>query len=350
MRTHEATLAMLVVSSLACAGTSTGEDPKFTQADLAGDWRTFIVVKGSGGIGGVNRTTETVDQSGNVTYTSYQDTSGTTAPTGVKLTIAGDGTVTASNSPFGNAWGRMNSAKTIVVTTATHSGFPFLSVTQKVVPGVAYSLADVASSVWVYHQLTVGPAPKWEHGTATTGANGSLSLTDRVTSTGPAVDLPSFTTYSVTSDGVVSSSNEPTLVGMLSSDKSLLVTTTILGGGSFGFNVILRKGATYTQADAAGDWGWNNLGASTTSGNWSRGTLTVSPTGTLYFTSFLNSSGSNVLPASFGVVLAPDGVMTKATDPSYNGFLSPSKDFLVRTLGDPAAIPATFPSMSIWIR
>jgi hypothetical protein len=344
-------LLALALGLAACGGGSGGSGPPaFSAADLAGDWHYTVAYHGpavaSGALPAYVRGTIRFDGAGVGTILDQTDSAGNhpSVPT-TQWAVDGSGVVTAPTNPrYPDLHGRMNAAKDLVVATATHLGTgasaPTLRVYQKVAPGKAWTLAELAGTFSV-HELAVGGLSGWEHQTATVGAGGSVAITDRVSQAGSEPDLTGIA-LTVAGDGTVAVVGDPSWTGYLSPRGDLLVATHAVDAAShaFGLIVIVREASGLSTASlAGGTWAAHTLSEQGTAGAWSYGDVAASATGALAFSGW---HPVDAQPPGGSLTVSPAGLLTSVGLPesAFHGVLGPGRDLLVATDGATAGSAA----------
>jgi hypothetical protein len=311
-------------------------DPVFSQADLAGIWEIRVIrggassgwysVKASVGITGV----VTVQGSGGSisplpTVSALSITTGTGASAGVVTeTGAGD------NLTF---HGKMSSGKNLIVGTSSQGTSFALHIFVK--PGATYSSADLANKTFGYHRIYTGSSNIWEKATGSTNASGQITLATKEDPSGTInpPSAPNYTTISVDGTGIVTIGNESTFVGVMSSDKKIIVGTSTDAAGEYSLRIIQMRGQTYTQADLAGTIVPHAF-LSDSASSWAYATRVVDLLGNETFVSFLNSDGNTTFGSSFMINVDGAGnISLPGNTDSHGGMLSFGKDLLVR-IGD----------------
>lgn len=236
--------------------------------------------------------------------------------------------------------GVMNSGENLSVLTGSYSpadaagvGNDNLIVSIKRT-GATFATTDMAGT-WQYHALSVGDGAGtnlWAYGTFTVDAGGVLSYASMTRSTGDA-SLPAAETLVMSADGTVTSASRPSLHGVMSSDKKVIVyTVTDEEGGPYTLAVAVKAGAAFTQADLAGTWKWHALGAGDAANFWFYGNATIDAAGAVTFSSGKLSDGTSPVPAASGATaLSSDGILTQVADASFHGVMTPGKDVIFMT-------------------
>ena len=323
---------LAVVALVGCPGSDDEESRTFSQKDLAGEWDFTVLQLGAsvaaGTVAGWIRGTLRVDEAGQVTILSSLNSLGGTAVPAVATiwTIDADGNVTATSSVYTQYHAKLNAARDLLVATATATptGAPTLRISQKRVPGVTFSTADLAGT-WRYNDLGGGSLVRYEYGTATIASDGAVSVVQGFASdTGTVAPAPGAETLAVSADGVVTAAGDASWRGFLSADKSLIVATHTAGPHEYSLNVIVRGASSLSQKDFAGAWAFHSLSNGASAAAWGHGSVTASDAGAVSFTEAVDASGPTSLPAPFTVAVQGDGTVTQVAPPGsdFHGVLS----------------------------
>ena len=333
---------------------SGGDGGNYEQADLTGHWFITSVYAGSQVASGTAtawiRGRISVDSSGDASVVWTEDSSGgaPNPPVAIRYTIDGSGTVTAP--AFLDFSGKMSPAKDLVASTLNNFSAaprPNLRIYQKLAPGTSFTAADPTSATFDYHLLRVGADAGWEHGTAVTDASRVMSLVSRSTDAGAAPDLPQMATLSVDADGVVTAPENGSFKGFLSADKALLVLTMAVSVNPpvHALVIATRHAGSYGLADLGGEWMLHGflVGPAGEVG-WGRGPLSVSSTGRLAFSSWLDSGGNTIPPDAATVAVDTHGVVTTPGLPgsTFHGQIAPGKQFMVATSTDDVGLGSLY--------
>jgi len=309
----------------------------FAQTDLEGPWYITVFRTGVGNPPtdlGWLRMRVTLDAAGNATINSYEQSDGvTTIPIGaLGFTIDADGIVTQTGD-FGGLTSHnvMSSNKTLIIGSNTISAsVQEIRIIQKADVLVTFSDSDLMSKSFVFHQLASGAEDGWVRGAGSIDAARQVTITSIIDSAGGGT-IPAVDTLSIDANGVVTSLNEPNFQGVMSLDKTLIVgTTKDVTGTSFQLRVIQVSGGTFTMADLAGAYNFSSLfgGASAL---WQYGSLTINLFGETNFLTYLDSTGSSVLPPNYTLSMDAAGTITSAADVTLHGTMSSTKDLMVST-------------------
>jgi hypothetical protein len=337
------------------------------QTDLQGTWNFNALVTGPAARW--MRGSIAVDGAGQVVVSSFLDSAGNTvAPSDLftTFTILTDGSVVQSGAAASfRGTLSANQYLDLLVGTATTGGSSHaLIIMQKRVPGIVYSATDIQGTgqqgagplAYVYHQLASGLNQEWEAGSGQVGRDQSETYTS--INAPSARSLPGagskVVSLSITSDGLVS---ESALAGVLpqpaalltnavmSADKMMIVGTATDASGAFILRIIqlvhppsvALTATSFLAADLAGSYAFHDLVGGGIS-SWSQGSLQLDLAGVASVTSYLDASGSSVLPAPKTIAMDAQGILTNAADAQYSGKLSYFKDLSVATGTDAAGI------------
>lgn len=313
----------------------------FSQTDLTGSWNFSGLQIGLSE--GWQRGATTIDSTGSLTFDSILNSAGSTtapaAPGAIKLAIDTKGIVSLAEAP--TLRGIMSSSKDIVIQTQsfgpTNTGSQFI-VFQKNVPGVAFSNSDLIGS-WNFSGMQIGLSEGWQRGSLTIDGTGSVtfnSILNSAGSTTPPDVPPGGLKFTFDSNGNVSLADFPTLRGIMSSNKDLIVQTQTFGPTGTGSQFIIFQkkvpGVTFSNADLIGTWYFS--GMQTSGPGWVTGILTIDSTGSLDFSSYLDSTGNTTPPATAGVfkfAIDSSGKVSFADSPTLKGIMSSSKNMIVQT-------------------
>lgn len=303
----------------------------FSQADGTGTWDGIQF--GMGSESGWTRVGANIDGSGAITATYVLDSTGGTSlppPGSIIWTISGTGVVTEGGTNGDSSFrGQMSSNKLLVIgkkggTPGTSAG---LMVFRKRT-GTVFSNADLASKTFRFHGLRTGTDNAWSWGAGTSDGSNAVTITEEWTPFG-SQPPGSGGTWSVSSAGIVTISNEPEWYGLMTDDKKVIFV--INGsGGNYGLIVVTISGQSYTQSDLAGTANFVAIRNSVPSPSWGYGTYSIDATGNATYLTYADSVGG-ATPADFSRVLSASGIVTDPADATYHGQLSYNKDLLVRT-------------------
>jgi len=306
----------------------------FAQTDLEGSWYVTNFWTGADKPLGWIRMKITLDAEGTATIDTYEQSDGTTAiPMGnLSFTIAPDGIVTQGGDFGGlDSHNVMSSNKELIVGTNDYSDtVKEIRICQKIDPLVVFADADLMGKTFAFHELASGAEVGWARGDGTIDSLLVSTITFFTDSAG-GVTPPLDDVLSIDANGIVTSDNDPFFAGTMSSDKKLVVgTTRDEGDTSYQLRIIQVTGATFTMGDLAGTYNLSSLfdGASAL---WQYGTLTINSSGLTSFLTYLDSTGSSVLPPNYILSMTALGSITSAADVTAHGTMSFNKDLFVST-------------------
>jgi len=327
----------------------------YAQTDLEGPWNVTIFWTGVGSPPaylGWLRMGITLDAAGNATITYYEDSNGNTVipPGALSFVIDADGIVT-QGGVFGGLTSHnvMSSNKQLIVGTNTLSDtIKEMRIFQKADPLIVFSDADLANKSFAFHQLGSGAEEYWARGEGSISAAREVTVTSVVDSAGGGT-IPPVDTLSIDPIGIVHSANDPFFRGVMSLDKTLIVgTTRNVANSAYQLRIIQATGATFTMGDLAGAYTFSSL-FDGTAALWQYGTATIDSLGVSNYLTYLDSTGSIVLPPSQTVSMDAAGNITNAADASFHGTLSYNKDLVVATFTATVDV-STFYGLSLSIR
>jgi hypothetical protein len=325
-------LGMFVILILSLASCSKSDDataPAYSQSDLTGTWN-FTGFQNYSSNSGWDRGTGTIDSSGSMTCTSFEDTHGGSMPAAgtVTMTINSSGTITMSGGDD-ESHCSMSTDKNTIVCVATNSSQPSMRIMVKTT-GVTFSNSDLTGPLaFNMHGINSGGSSAtdryWEYAAGTINSSRQVTFTDWHNPEG-AVTLPAanYATLSVGADGFVTNSADTNWRGMLSSDKKMMVYL-IRDEGSpeiYGFGILAIGDETFTgTSDLAGDWkidclwGGNGFG-------WAWIDATINSSGVTSMTSKLDSAGNTTLGSSKTLAMTTSGIITESAETTLHGVLS----------------------------
>ena len=319
----------------------------FAQSDLTGTWNMMMFSAGpdvsSNMWWGWFRMNASIDQSGNTTinnspYVPMSNLGALTLPNPLHVTstIDSHGVITQSGSDAaGDFHGNMASNKNLMVGVQTNhqnsnNRTIFIAVRQN---GTTFSSADISSVNFVYHNITSGYDNIWEYGSGSINSSQQVTLSSCSNSSGNCT-LPAsnFTTLSITSTGIVSSTADgPTFQGVMTPDKKTIFATQ--GNGttkSINIMVLQITGQTFTQSDLAGVWNQNFIISNPTNPAWLYGTMSVDNSGVTNWSSQV-VNGVSQSASSDTVSINSTGTITTSSNSSFNGTVSFNKDMCIST-------------------
>jgi len=194
----------------------------FTGSDLVGDWNAHWLTSGptvtytSWAYG-----TLSISSNGTSSWTSFRRSDGVTTPPppGGTSSFSADGIIT---DVANNLHGVVTQDKRMTFTTMDNNGSSFLIIMQKK-GSETFSLADLQGT-WTKHTLAAGDGNRWVRGMANIDASGVQTWTSVERSNGDST-LPAPETLAISSNGIVTSTTNSTIHGVLSWDKRTMVVT-----------------------------------------------------------------------------------------------------------------------------
>lgn len=213
----------------------------FATSDLAGTWQTKMLSSGANTqwIGWMHGSLS-IDSSGLATYGALTFSDGSSHPIGNhSFVISSDGVVTTNPSAcLGEYNGVMSQNKNLIIATKNMPGEQCdLWIYMKTAN--SYSAADLEGS-WKIFGLVVGINADWQgwlFGEASLDIAGSITWSHITRSNGNSTLPTGPTGLSVDLNGIVTSTFNPTLHGVISYDKKMMVITMDDSGG--GYNMLI---------------------------------------------------------------------------------------------------------------
>jgi len=303
----------------------------YSQADLTGTWQMRWLKTGSSNI--YKRSIVTVDSSGNLTFSSCHDYSGsTTCPGGSRIwTIDSAGMISETGGDTAVHM-IMTSAKNLIAGTATSGSDYELRILQKVVTGTVYSSADLQNKTFVSHSLNVSAAPEWKYSIGTSNAAGLITVTSETSPNGTTTPGALGVALVVDSNGVVTIGSGD-FNGFLSDDKKTIVFTEennlgviqitgqIYSAGPIADGISAVHSLSYESSSASfwshhtntvsggintvSDWVCSNISIPAPTGTT---TVNITSTGTITITEVPSSHGQASYDRSFNVSTRTGGV------------------------------------------
>ncbi len=197
--------------------------------------------------------------------------------------------------------------------------------------GSVFLTSDLQGT-WNIHLLTSGDSPQWTgwgYGPASIDGSGNVTWTSITRSDGDS-SLPSPTTLSITSGGIVSGS------GVMSQDKNMIVFTMDDGGGGYNLMIYQKSGGTFAMSDLQGTRNYIGLISGDSPNQkpgWYRGSFTIDSNGTVTHASTVTDSlgNSNYTPTFGTMNISSSGVFTTSGVASYRGVMNINKDMIITT-------------------
>jgi hypothetical protein len=198
---------------------------------------------------------------------------------------------------------------------------------------IAYSLSDMLGT-WQRHSLVTGSSNNgfWIRGTI---INTEVSSTVALTLPNSNWDtLYTSTNASISSEGVLTTLDDPRAHSYLSSDKNLIVGTTVRNN-LYTLVIDQRKitGTNYSSADLQGTWHTHYLVGGGGWTGWVHSTSTIDNSGNYTIDNIVKSDGNS--DASTGTFsISSEGIITVNEVATYHGFMSADKKLMVTNMTD----------------
>jgi PKD repeat protein len=299
----------------------------FSTSDLEGTWYGHALESESGSAGGWVYITATIDDQGNLIAQTHDSDNVTGSESG-KLSITSGGVITMGDGSA--ARGVMSSDKNFFVLTDTWDTGDYAMLIF-IKGGGSFSQSDLTGT-WYGHNLTSGLYDGWEHDTVTIDSQGQVSV-DYVSSDGETGTAPNTATVSITGSGILSVTEDPSMHGVMSPDKNIIVFTDTSdeegGGKSYDLTVLVKGGGSFSLTDLTGTW----LGHSLVSGGnwqgWTRSTIKIDGTGSA--AAQVIDSDNNPDSGTYTLSITGSGIISATESNSFHGVMSPDKNIAVFT-------------------
>jgi len=234
-----------------CLRTAIKGGGSYATADLSGSWFFFGLVTGSTGAGerpGWYWGKKDIDAAGNISFPiSVTDSLGSNfmPPLGTAYSVAADGSITATGSATFH--GAMNLDKNLFLVTYTGApagptGVTGYNLQFNIKAGSGFAVSDLAGT-WRVQMLTAGAGgwTGWVRGamvldTTGTGIWRSVIRSNGTSSATSAGGL----TLTMAATGLITSPTDPSVHGVMTSDKKLIIATMTDGAGDANI-MILQK-------------------------------------------------------------------------------------------------------------
>ena len=189
----------------------------------------------------------------------------------------------------------------------------------------AFSTSDLEGT-WYGHGLMPqsGNNGAWVYNTITIDNQGNLTAHN--TESDGSTDTASGT-MSITSGGIITFVENPSVHGVMNSDKNVVVFTASYDPGEYAMQVVIKQSGTFSQSDLTGTWYVHQLDAVD---DWTYGTVTVDSSGNWSFT---GQNSDNESPTDSGTIaITPGGIVTLGGQPSSHGAMSSDKKMIAMTI------------------
>ncbi|NVN90186.1 MAG: hypothetical protein HXX11_06240 [Desulfuromonadales bacterium] len=192
------------------------------------------------------------------------------------------------------------------------------------------------------------PGPWWSRGPITIADNGTFSGT----SNGPDNSAtPISGTFTIAEDGIITATSSVLTssfrCAMENGSRFAACTGTTTENESE-LTLLVKKSAGYAQSDLAGAWNVNSIVSGPGAPWWSRGAVTIGPTGS--FTGTLTYSDDDPEDVSGTFTLGSDGVIVSPlVDPDFRAVLDSGKSVVVGTSTWDSGAPNST-ELSVWTK
>jgi len=216
--------------------------------------------------------------------------------------------------------------------------------------GGAFAQGDLFGT-WNFHRLTAGSdnaTSGWASGTMTMNSPGTAIITAIQTHNNDRSEVGSSFLVSMGGNGIVTSSGDNTVHGVMSQDKNMMVLTKTDASGHYDLMVLMRSaaGVSYDTTDLAGDWMQHGvISGNPNDTNWNFGQMVMDSTGQATFSNMMGRMGAFSLQAgSFSMTASGiitmngigmgGGMMNQVMAQTYSGLMNAGKDMMVSTSTD----------------
>lgn len=305
----------------------------FALSDLSGSWSYQGLKCGAAGqwyYGSAN-----FDNAGTVTFPTDRITSSgprTTSSQVFSITSSGLVSVPAFTEIMFH--GLMSVDKSLLIATHTSdTGVYDLGIWQK--SGATFTTADL-SGTWNFHGLWAGSSAGWYYGVANITSGGAVTYPNQTTtSTGPSTSSSHY--FSITSAGITTVPSDTSYWhGVMSSDKSLMISTRFLSATAYTLQVWQKSGATFSESDMQGTWKFTALTSGTDFAwqGWVYGRATISGSNMTWSDIIARGAASSSFSGSISIT--PDGIITplNADQGLFHAVMSNDKRMMIATMND----------------
>jgi hypothetical protein len=197
-----------------------------------------------------------------------------------------------------------------------------------------YSLSDLGGT-WQRHSLITSSSNNgfWIYGTIIN--NDASSTVHLILPTGHNLDTVYTEKHaSISSEGVITTTDDLYAHSYLSNDKNLMVGTTVRNSlYTLVFDQKTISGTSYSSADLQGTWQTHYLAGGGSWTGWIHATSTIGSNGNYTVSNLVKSDGNtNIASGIFSI--SSVGVITVAGLTTYHGFMSPDKTLIVTNMTD----------------
>ena len=321
-----------------CTDKGTGGDGAFSSADMTGTWMMHILTVGDDpAYSGWINTKIQVDESGQATCLEHLDSRGHNSCKNINPTnvyVSSDGIVTISGD---FPWhGVMNADKNEVTFSDTNIfGLHELGIVTKIDDSVLFDSTDMAGT-WMVNILTVDDYSAnsgWINAKIQVDDSGQATCLEYLDSIGHnSCQKANPVDVYVSSDGIVTLSEDSSWHGMMNVDKSKVIFThtNIFGDHEFGILTKMDDRRLFDSTDMAGTWMVNILtvGDDPAYSGWINTKIQIDDSGQATCLEHLDSRGhnscKNINPTN--VYVSSDGIVTLSEDSSWYGVMNADKN------------------------
>jgi hypothetical protein len=292
-----------------------GTSLNYVWDDLAGTWHGHSLAANNLEVW--EYFTATVDIAGNASE-NWTDSSGSTGIRNRLIEFSSNGIVTQVGDP--SVHGAISSNKNIITQTSTWvTGERVLSVYVK--GGETFAQDDLAGT-WYGHGLAANNSEVCESYTATIDNAGNVSENWTDSSGGIGTRNRQI---EISNDGIITQVGDPSVHGVMSSDKNIIVQTGTWTSGEHTLSVYVKGGGTFILADLAGTYYGNSLAANVKE-EWIHQTVDIDDIGNV--SEIWMSSDGNPGSGTYKVNISSDGIITGPGWPYFHGALNSKKNII----------------------
>ena len=284
----------------------------------------------------------TTDEKGHVAYGPQTDSLKTNyIPKAQEIAITPEGQVIFPVSPS-HFHGVMNLGKDMMVSVATMAPGPDYGIRGfNLLVGIkqegTFTPNDLQGT-WNFHLLESGDAPQWNgwvYGTIQIDSNGRAVFLNNLTSDGLTTLKTPFT-LGMDKSGIITPPGNSSFHGIMSRDKSMIVSTLNGSRGGYALWILQRTGDVYSPTDMQGLWNIHAVisGDKPQYLGWYYGQAVIDPSGFYESKSMNRSDEDSHLGSSVQISITSDGTVTTKQLPTFHGFLNSRKDTMVMTMTD----------------
>lgn len=296
----------------------------FSQADLAGKWQGHGLYTGN--MHAWFYSTMTIDASGNGKETWVLSDGNSDTTTTSQLKINKDGAITSPSKT--TLHGALSIDKNIMTLTGTYpeddDGSYLLM--NYVKGGGSFAQSDLEGT-WYGHSLMSGDYSGWEYATLILDDAGNATYSS-VESDGTEGIDENPGRLNISSEGILTHSDNSSFHGVMSSDKNILVATET-GEEDYIFHVFVKGGGDFTDMKWANTKWYGHGLFSGVNENWIYQTMVhdASGNGSVYYVMSNGDSGTTAIEPDY---FSSEGILTSPSSPGH-GVLSSDKNIMIYT-------------------